>query len=350
MSFDVAIIGGGIIGLMTAYELIDTGLKVVVIDKGELGQEASSAGGGILSALPPWKQSQISLQLQLWSQKRYPVLCDELLDKTGIDCDYLASGMLVIEPELDDDFDSWQKQKIENSVIVDNLSRFPKLHHLQTNKKSVWLPQAAHINNIYLINALKKSLQKKSVTFIENSQVLEVKTKANAVTKLITSKKEIVADNVVIAAGAWSGDAQFNFGIHVKPIKGQMISYSLDKELIDCIVLANGKYCIPRKNGQLVIGSTLEDTGYNKATTNEAKEQLQSFAEIFIPELKAHQPSAHWTGLRPRSEQPIIAKHNQVNNLYINTGHYRNGILQAPASARLIKNLLHKEHPEINFP
>lgn len=347
MSFDVAIIGGGIIGMMTAYELINQGLNIVIIDKGNLGQEASSAGGGILSALPPWKQSKASLELQIWSQQHYPQICRGLENETGIVCDYQRSGMLIIDPELDADFDAWKDKKAEPVELLDKLTDFHNLTHLNPQKRSVWLAEVANINNIKLVQALKNTLIQNSVTIIENTAVTEIKLQGDRVSKLICPQKEILVEKVVLAAGAWSSEKQFNLGVDIKPIKGQMISYNPDKKLLDCIVLNNGKYCIPRKNGQLLIGSTLEDRGFNKQTTLEAKEQLQLFAEEMVPELKHYQPNHHWAGLRPQASQPIISKHNQLANLYINTGHYRNGILQAPASGRLMRNLILNEQPVI---
>ncbi len=336
--------------MMSALELTKADLRVVILDKGKLGNEASSAGGGIVSALYPWREPQACQTLYQWSQQYYSELCHEIFQNTGDQTDYIKSGLLILKPEGGDDFNNWFKryESTVETIPQTGLARFANLNTIQ--QEALWLPDVAQVNNQKLMHALSKYLKKIGVTVMENTAVTQIRKRSNTISLLITEQDDVCADYYVLSAGAWSGNDNFNVGLNIKPVRGQMISYQLSAPVTNKIILSEGCYCIPKKNHELMVGSTVEDVGFNTETTAEAKRSLVRFAESLFPELSEQTPNKHWSGLRPKpdKETPLIGQHPKVSNLFVNTGHYRNGILAAPASARLLGDLLLARVPVLN--
>lgn len=340
--FDVAIIGGGIIGLMTALELSKADLSIVVIDKNKIGRAASLAGGGILSSLNPWDDEKSHQLLCSLSQKKYPVLAEELHSETGIDPEFIQSGLLIIEPEHSDEFNHWcttSDTKIDYIQATD-ITRYAEIGTEQ--KRSVYLPEVAQIRNPKLIQALEKKLLDSGIKIIENNAIENIRYKKNKIESLECQHEAIKAGHFVLAAGAWSGEEIFQADISIKPIRGQMLCYQPGIKLLDKIILSEGHYIIPRKDNILLIGSTLEDVGFDLSTTEEARMKLHHFASELLPELSGHKPIKHWSGLRPRTDHglPYIGQHPAIENMLLNTGHYRNGLLSSLASAEIIADIL----------
>jgi glycine oxidase len=161
---------------------------------------------------------------------------------------------------------------------------------------------------------------------------------------VISRKGKFHAEQVVIAGGAWSSLLlrEAGFRLAVKPVRGQMIMYKASPLLLQHIVLSEGRYVIPRRDGRVLVGSTLEDVGYDKSTTTEARESLQEAAMRLVPGLAAFPVERHWSGLRPGSPHgvPFIGKYSKIKGLYINAGHYRNGVVLGPASCRLVADIM----------
>lgn len=166
------------------------------------------------------------------------------------------------------------------------------------------------------------------------------------------SSVEIRGDKVLLAAGAWSGELLKPLGLElpVVPVKGQMILYKCAADFLPRMVLAKGRYAIPRRDGHILIGSTLEHSGFDKTPTDEAQESLRASAAELLPELADMQPVAHWAGLRPGSPEgiPYIGPVPGFDGLWLNTGHYRNGLVLAPASCRLLADLMSGREPIID--
>jgi glycine oxidase len=149
---------------------------------------------------------------------------------------------------------------------------------------------------------------------------------------------------VVICAGAWSAEVLKNLSapLKIEPVKGQMLLFKFKQQPIASILLHGGRYLIPRRDGHMLIGSTLEYRGFDKSPTPAAKQSLLDSAYKILPMLKRHKPVAQWSGLRPAAPEgiPFIGKLEGFENLYINAGQFRNGLVLAPASARLLADEL----------
>ena len=175
--------------------------------------------------------------------------------------------------------------------------------------------------------------------------------KSGKVTGVSSSMGDIIADNVLVAGGAWSANLLKNINISVEPVKGQMILFKTEPGKIKRITLSQDRYVIPRKDGRVLVGSTLEHTGFDKSTTTAAREELMQEAFRIIPCLKEAEVEFHWAGLRPGSTKgiPYICSIPGVEGLYLNAGHYRNGVVLGPASARLAADLILNRQPILDI-
>jgi glycine oxidase len=155
-----------------------------------------------------------------------------------------------------------------------------------------------------------------------------------------------------VATGAWSGIALPGLaGVpNIRPIRGQMLLFKLAPGMLDTILYRKGLYLIPRRDGHVLVGSTLEDAGFDKATDDATRQRLQAAATELLPALAGQAPVQHWAGLRPGSPDnlPVIDRHPDFDNVFVNVGHYRYGVTLAPASAELLVDLMEGNTPALD--
>lgn len=339
------IIGGGVVGMATAVELNNAGIQVTIIDRGQLGQACSWAGGGILAQLHAWRENMVLDPLVHLSQKLYPELVNELIAETGIDPEWQMSGMLVLDPDNIEKALSWglsNNIQIEHIVRNDIQDLEPALAMVESD--ALWLPEVAQVRNPRLLKAMRSFLLNIGVKIIEDLKVRKILINRSHITGIETARGVINADKVIISAGAWSARLLNTIDLHlpIKPVRGQMISYQLPENKLQRILLKDEHYIIPRKDGLVLAGSTVEDVGFTNETTESALKSLRSAAEEIYPGINNHPLTGHWSGLRPGSPEgvPIIDACPDVEGLFLNAGHYRNGVLLAPASARLMADIV----------
>ncbi|MCP5208787.1 MAG: glycine oxidase ThiO [Hahellaceae bacterium] len=338
----VLIIGGGAIGMMQARSLAQRGCEVTLIEKGLCGKEASWAGGGIVSPLYPWRYNDAVTALASWSQTYYANLAVSVEAESDIDPELCRHGLLVLSVPDEAKALAWGES---NSLWL-NAIEPEEIYRLEPNlregvKRALYMPQVASIRNPRLMRALRTSLERDArVTIAEQQSIASFIFSGDRVSGVRTDRNDFLADVVVITAGAWSNQllGMLNLSIPVKPIKGQMVLFKTDKPLVRRVVLCDGKYVIPRRDGRVLAGSTLEDCGFDKTTTATAKDTLTDVAIDMFPELASAQIEAHWAGLRPGCEDgiPVIGEIPQIPGLFINAGHFRNGLVLAPASVQLL--------------
>lgn len=341
--FDQIIIGGGINGLLSAYYLSKSGSKVCLLERAMVGRESSWAGGGILSPLYPWRYPKAVTQLVQWSQAVYPELVQTLISSTGLDPELHQSGMLVLhEPEPQQALQWAEPLKIALESVDKNqiLALEPALAHAPDT--GLWMSDIAQIRNPRFVAALREHLIRHGVQIQENSEVNELIVENHKVCGVRTEQADFLSSAVVVTAGAWSDRFWPSESDQITPVKGQMILLKTEPGLIQHIVLAHDHYLIPRLDGRVLVGSTLEYVGFNKSTTSEAQEQLLEFATGLFPVFDKYPIEHHWAGLRPGTPTsiPRIGPHPTMSGLYINAGHFRNGVVTAPASAQLLSNLV----------
>lgn len=326
----VVIVGGGIVGCLSAHALALRGWQVSLVERGRVGGEASWAGGGILFPLLPWHYSPQVNQLALAGATEYPALCGELLGNTGIDPEYQRCGMQVLS-----DFDD--KHALEWCQAHDVAA--------EIRDSFLWLPQVAQVRNPRLIQALRARLLQLGVTIHEHTELLPLPPEASNITAWASAcGKVFEADAFVLTAGAWSSNLlkHSTTPIQIKPMRGQMLLYRLPPGTLASIIYHNDFYLIPRRDGHILAGSTVEDVGFDKSSTPDAAAELADKARALLPPLAQAPLLRHWSGLRPGSPDnlPTIAKHPQYDNLFLNAGHFRYGLTMAPASARILCDLI----------
>jgi len=342
---DCIVVGGGLLGMLTAYFLNRNGLSVTLLDQRAVCQESSWAGGGILSPLVPWDYPDAVSELVQWSQRHYSALAAELRDKSGIDPEWQQSGLLMADACLDSRIHRWQARypcRVEQVEPGQMQLLEPGL--ALVTQPALLLPDVAQVRNPRLCQALAASLRAQGVAIHEHVRVGGLRLAVNAISGVMTDQGEFRSDRVVVAAGAWSAALVGDCipGLPVTPVRGQMIQFAARPGLLRHIVLANGRYLIPRKDGLVLAGSTLEYTGFEKKTTREARDSLAEFARQLLPGLNDCEIVNHWAGLRPGKADaiPIIGEHPEIKGLYLNTGHFRNGVVLAPASAQLLLDIM----------
>nr|WP_298059317.1 glycine oxidase ThiO [uncultured Halomonas sp.] len=351
---DFLIIGGGVIGMMTALQLADAGQQVTLVERGECGQESSWAGGGIVSPLYPWRYSPAVTQLSRWSEGVYPSLALRLLEETGIDPEYRQKGLLYLNVDDAEKALQWARQlgkPLERVGAEFVHAKEPGV--AMVGDSALWMPTLGSVRNPRLAKALKARLAAMpQVTLKEQCEVSGFIQTGGTVEGVMTSQGPLNAGRIIICGGAWAAQllALLNVQLPVRPVKGQMIAYQAPKGLVQRVVLKDGRYIIPRADGLLLVGSTLEETGFDKTTDEAALASLKQSAEAIVPALAACPVAHQWAGLRPGSPEgvPFIGALPERPNVFVNAGHYRNGLVLAPASTHLLVDQLLGREPLID--
>jgi len=355
-NFDVVIIGGGIAGLTTACALVGQGLKILIVDQGEFGQQASWAGGGILSPLRPWRYSLWHSEMTIYSLSELNKLQSQL-GLAGFSFEWLKRGMLY----LDEPFapvKAWQQNAAGPVVLLEGRKLSQHIRKLKlagAPQQAVWLPEVGSVRSPRLIKAcvaylrlcsdvtLQSYCQAKLAepTLIEPSMIANSEsTDGLRGVRLTYSDAKpdarVYAKHIVVASGAWTDQVLMTGSKLVQPVRGQMLCYETGPAL-QTIVMAGEHYLLPRADGAILAGSTTEHVDFDTGTTSQARSILRSFSVQIVPGLARIEPSFHWSGLRPMNragEQPLLGP--LAPGLWLNTGHFKNGIVHAPGAARLI--------------
>lgn len=339
----VVIVGAGIAGMLSALELADRGWQVSLIDAGPANPPASWAGGGILSPLFPWRYPASLLPLTRHARHDYALWRDRILDAAGVDPELLDGGMVVLA-------DAAGQQQASDWAALNGMpvqcgsaaSWFPWLQ----DSPAVRLPDVARIRNPRLLQGLALLIRQSRIQWLQG-HVEALQTSSSGV-RLQTSAGVLQADHALVTAGAWSQKLLPQLTSITYPVKGQMLLYRAPEPFPDQVLLAEQGYLIPRSGGLLLAGSTVEPDQWDGRPTEQACKQLQQTVAQLWPALGKVQPLAQWSGIRPgcRRAVPIIGPvADSHERLWVNTGHFRNGLVCGPASARLVAQLISGQTP-----
>lgn len=336
MALKAVIIGGGIVGCVTALKLLENGYNVTIVDKSIVGQESSAAGAGIMFPLMPWNYKSRVFELCIGATKFYKNLSRKLIERGFDDPEFIESGMICIDPSEKKEMLEWSKK-----------NNFEINKYVFNNKPSYDLPKVAQINPKKLMISLKKYILDQGVKLVENTKMSKILNKSKYLKEWQTENNySIKGDFFITTLGAWSSEINHNLKNKIYPIRGQIIRYPKSKIRLDRILYKKDFYLLQRKCGSILAGSTVENVGFDKNTTKEAAKELNAKAIDLIPELGDLEPCNQWAGLRPGVKEniPFIKRDNFFNNLYINSGHYRYGLTMAPKSANEIVKLIENKY------
>ncbi len=348
-STDFIVVGGGVMGLMLARELLSAGASVTLVEAGQCGREASWAGGGIVSPLYPWRYSPAVTALAEHAKQAFPVLCEILKEETGIDPEYTITGLLMMEADDKSDALQWASRYTVPLQVVD-AEAINRLVPACAGgfSEALWMPDVANVRNPRLLQALLASLKRfPDFCLREFEPVLAIEQEGNGV-RVVSHRRRYSAAQVVVCAGAWSARLVKDLlpALPVVPVCGQMLLYQLPPGLLATIVLHEGRYLIPRVDGHVLVGSTLEMRGFDQSITQEALASLRASAQRMMPALRECSPVRQWAGLRPGAPEgiPLMGRvpcaDGSSSNVWVCAGHYRNGLVLSPASTQLMADLI----------
>jgi glycine oxidase len=347
----VVVVGAGVIGLSIAWRLAQRGAAVTVLDKGPAGAGASHAAAGMLAACAeaePGEEALVALGRR--SQALWPAFAQELEAATSLPVDLRQDGTLVVAPTADDqarlrhhlDFQHRLDLPLQWISAAEVRRREPRLTGVIGAVDS---PDDHQVDNRKLAAALRVAAERAGATMREHTAVTRINTaQARATGVRLADGSDLAADAVVIAAGAWSRSIEgAPLRLPVRPIKGQMIALQMDPAapLIRHVVWAPNAYLVPRHDGRLLIGATVEEKGFDTALTAGGVLALLEAAWRVLPAVEELPIAEMWVGHRPgsRDDAPILGPAS-IEQLFFATGHHRNGILLTPVTADALARLV----------
>jgi glycine oxidase len=342
---DVIIVGGGVIGCSIALRLARAGLKVTLMERGRVGCEASRAAAGMLSPQAEASEPGPFLDLCLRSRAMYPQFAELLKDASGIDIEYRDEGTLCVALEGEDPaqvarWASWQKTAalpLEELSAADIAAREPLV--TKSAARAIFVPGDHQVENRRLMDALDAAIRRAGVEVVEGARVEALLIEGRRAVGVICNDAPVRAGAIVVAAGSWSSRLLQPAGLRVRvtPARGQMLAVRGGAARPRHVLHSSRVYAVPRNDGRVVIGATVEYVGFNKAVTAGGIRGLLDAAIELAPSLADCEVVETWAGFRPDTEDhlPIIGP-CEVTNLFLATGHFRNGILLAPVTAELL--------------
>ena len=347
MNPDFLIIGGGAVGLTSALSLLQSGYRVTLLERGLIGQEASWAGGGIMSPLCSWDYTDAVTHLSQRSMEIFPEAAAMLHATTGIDPEYIKSGMLLLPPFAEERATEWCTQ---HHVTLQHIPASDCLKGISGD--GLFMPEIAQVRNPRLLRALRRRVEMLGGVILEQHEVQDFEIAGDRISALNTTQGQFSADAYIVTAGAWSKTllGEHALTMDIRPIRGQILLFKFDAPPFTQILLQGNLYFIPRRDGHVLVGSTLEDVGFDKSTTTEARSDLLNRVCALFPSWQDHPPVRHWAGLRPGSKDniPTIGRHPHLSNLYANCGHFRYGVTMSLACAELLLDEIEGERQSAN--
>lgn len=349
---DVLIVGGGVIGLAIAREAARAGMSVTLLERGGVGGEASGASAGMLASQLEAHEPGPLLALSLRSRALYPEWAAALLEETGVDIDLRRDGALVVakDPVASRHLDAAFRFQRDAGLPVERLdaaaARRAEPALAPGIEGGLFLPEEASLDPVLLTQALAAAAERAGARVVSGCGVASIAAASGRVEGVVaTDGTRHAAARVVIAAGAWSGGIAAPRFVPPpsEPVRGQIVCFEAPG-IVRAIVESGDVYLVPRGDGRLLAGSTTERVGFDKRVTAGALASLSSGAVAILPALAKAPFHGAWAGLRPAAPDglPVIGPAS-IEGLYYACGHFRNGIVLAPITARLVSGMLRGE-------
>ncbi|MGE0257294.1 MAG: glycine oxidase ThiO [Alphaproteobacteria bacterium] len=347
------VVGAGVAGLGIAWRLAQAGCAVTVYDKGQAGRGASWAAAGMLAAAVETEPGEEPiLPLALESQRMWPDFARELEAASGVSVEYRREGTIVVALNRDDAATLRHSYEFQKGLGLDlhwltaSQAREREPHLKPGIAAAVWSPRDHQVENRLLGRALAAASRQAGVELVEHCPVREIIVGSGRAAGVVTERGADRADIVVLAAGAWSREIDGVPAANrppVRPIKGQMLALQMDKAapLIRHVLWLPRGYLVPRLDGRLVIGGTVEERGFDEHLTAGGLLALLDGAWRAIPTIEELPIAETWVGFRPgsRDDAPMLGP-SGIDRLVIATGHHRNGILLTPVTAAVVSSYI----------
>ena len=355
---EVVIVGGGIAGLSVALAARRRGLSVTVLERAVPGAEASTAAAGILGAQVEAHATGPALELGLLSRGLYPEWCGALEAETGVAIGLHRCGVaqVALDPtqwaELEHKADAQERLGlgVERRTGAALFERLPGLTREAVG--ALLFPEDGQVEPDRLLRALAIAAERLGVRFLTGQPVGRILVSRGRVSGVEVGSEVRLCERVVLCAGAWTSllpDAGLAASA-IRPTRGQLIGVTLRAPPFRPVVFGPGAYCVPRSDGRVVIGSTMEDAGFSKDVTLGGLRDVSSRATRLFPKLADAPVTSTWAGLRPETVDGLPALGPGLHEgLFIASGHFRNGILLAPATGLLMASILTGEAPALEL-
>jgi glycine oxidase len=347
---DVVIVGGGVVGLSIARALARRGAgRVTMVERAiRPGAEASHAAAGMLAPQAEADRADKFFELACAGRDLYPAFAAELYEETGIDIELERTGTLYLalteedEEEIAHRYD-WQTRaglRVERLGALEARRMEPCIS--TEVRGALRFPLDVQVENRRLVAALSTSIEKQGVRLLTGVEVTSLIIEHERVRGIETSRGSIRAPVVVVAAGAWTSFLSVPDkgvpDIGIEPVRGQMLCFESSPGLARHVIYSPRGYIVPRLDGRLLAGSTMERAGFERVVTVSGLQELTSHALEIAPVVGSLPVIDSWAGLRPRSldDWPVMGACREVQGLFFATGHYRNGILLAPLTGALL--------------
>jgi len=351
------VVGGGVIGCGIALRLAQAGMQVTLVERASAGAEASRAAAGVLGAQLGAERPGPFLDLCLRSRGMYPAFVDELQKLSGINVRYLSCGALVVaitdaEAQAMEATVAWHRAVGLRAELLSQaeISRIePRLSSQIV--LAIHFPDDHQVDNRLLVRAVSLAAARAGAQ-LRTAEVRGVVADHGRAVGVDLDGEVLRSDAVVVAAGSWSSLlAGLNLDVRVvRPVRGQMVRLQSQLSLLQRIVIGPNAVLVPRIDGQVIAGTTLEFAGFEKQVTASAISNILRGAIELCPALADAPIQELWSGLRPHTDDglPIIGP-GPMAGLFLATGHYRDGILLAPITAKLITELILGGKPSVDL-
>lgn len=346
-SCEVAILGGGIIGSSIAYHLAKENIDVAVFEENQVGTKATSAAAGMLGAHSEYDgDGTVFFEFARHSQCAYSKLKDELYELSGIDVGYRKGGILKLA------FSDADKNKLKNILALPTVKwlEAAQVKELEQDVSpelvgAAYIEEDVNVLPTRVCHAFVKSAQVLGASIFESTKVLQVEEHNNRYL-IHTTKGLVEAKQVVVASGVWSSVFFKQLGLdhEVTPVKGECMSLIDEKAVLKHTIFHDKYYIVPRNNGKIVIGATMKENDWTDQVSVNGIETLIAKAKTMLPTVADMNIDSVWSGLRPQTfdQNPFIGCHPEDEGILFATGHYRNGILLAPATGEMVTDLILK--------
>ncbi len=341
---DVIVVGGGAVGTAIAYFLAREGVRVTLLEREDLASQASGAAAGMLAPICESSGEGAFFEFGLRSLEMMPALAAELLELSGVDPQYVASGVLRValsEAEalhLREQAARLQRFGLQWLAAEPACAREPAL--TPDNCGTLWSPREGHVFSPQLTRAYAGAAARYGATIVTGMPALGLLMEGDRVTGVISPGGPMPSGHVVLAAGVWTRFCVEWLGrrLPLEPVRGQILALGAPPSAPRSIVWGEEAYLVPKRNGTVIVGATSERAGFDRRTTVTGVASLLMAAPRLLPALSDAPFLQAWAGLRPETpdQLPVIGPVPGIEGLTLAAGHYRNGVLLSPATARLV--------------